>query len=294
VEEKRQRSIYVPRITGEFATEDQILARAQEYFLIVVQKVTPGPLYALRERVLPRYREAFYFEKGRGQSDHEIQALSVRGMIDVVLSDEIADLKSLPAFQAEWATSQRMYDASAELVAWCKRFNLTGRREDLTEPADPSVLRSRRRDAIWPLVAALETILHWHFAPAGRLWERQNPPSWRPPERLFREAPFPLETLPPIRLKSVAVWQPTTAKDSAEVNALHEDARQRLLEAYSGDGVDCSAAATQIVEDLRLKMKRYPETSVIDTPDWAIQLETEAQFRVSFRQACVRPASRAC
>lgn len=274
----QKRRIYVPEITGAYATEDQILSRAREYFLIMVQMHTPKPLIALRDDVLPRYRAAFRIQEQR-KSQSKIQELSCQALVDVMLASEVAGVRSLKEFQRARKASPSLYAASSALIDWSKQYNLSGKRAELDQTADPAVLKSARKDAVWPLVVGLETIVHWHFAPAGWLSERRNPPSWRPPIHLFKDAPLPSNTLPPIQLKSLVAWRPTTDEECAEVNAAQEKARQQVLEAYRISTSDCSAQVTKIADDFRSWMKRYPEVLEIDAPDWSIQVETEAQFR---------------
>ena len=209
--------LYIPAINGEFAREDQILSRAQEFFLVVVQSATPEPLYALRDNILAKYREAFQLEKDRGRSDEEVRRLSIRAFVDVVLGREIDGLESVREFQEVRKAAELLYDASAELINWSRKFNLIGKRANIDRTEDLDAAKSARRDAVWPLVVGLETIFHWHFAPAGWLFGLRNPPQWRPPVALFKDSLKPPEILPPIKLRSL-VQHPSPSPEHGELS----------------------------------------------------------------------------
>lgn len=164
-------------------------------------------------------------------------------------------------------------------IGWSKTFNLRGKQNKIDKAADQSVVRSARADAIWPLLAALETILHWHFAPAGWLWERRDPPQWRPPVHLFKNPPGVFETMPPIQLTSIAAWQPANAEQRAAIIAVHEEAERRFIEVYSSGAADPAARLTDIANNLRRQMETYPKTAEINALDWHVGVETEPDFR---------------
>jgi hypothetical protein len=283
----QRRRVYVPEITGEYAEEDQILSRAREYFLLMVQMHTPKPLYALRDAVFPKYRSAFGAQERRGKPRTEIQALSCQALVHVVIADEIAGVRSLKEFRQARKASPALYTASAALIDWSKQHNLIGKRIEIDPSADPKVIQSARTNAIWPLLVALETILHWHFAPEGWLrWARPGPPHWRAPIQFYKEAPVPSGTLPPIQLKSFVPWRPTTVEELSEVNAWQEEARRLFSDVFEkygfdkhGENADRSAQVTKVADDFREKMKRYPKETMIDAPEWCAQLETETQFK---------------
>ena len=274
------RRVYGPGITGEYATEDQVLSWAREYFLLMVQAHTPKPLFALRDDVFPKYRSWFRAQERRGKPRTEIQALSCQALVHAVIADEIVGVRSLKEFRQARKASPALYTASAALIDWSKQHNLVGKRIEIDPSADPKVIQSARTDAIWPLLVGLETILHWHFARAGWLrWARSGSPHWRPPIEFFKDAPLPSGTLPPIQLKLRIPWRPTTAEERAEVTALQAEAEQLVYDVYRVNTGDCSAHVTKIADDLREKMKRYPKETMIDAPEWSIQVETESQFR---------------
>jgi len=237
VGEKGRRPI--PFIGGDYATEAEILASAQEYFLCVVQGHTPAPLVSLRYQILPKYRAAFEVEKSYGRSETDIKKLAVHAVANVVLSGEFGSLQMSRAFP-DLKESPPLSECAADLINWSKHFNLTGKRATVETPVLLDV-HATLIDCSWTIIAAIQTILHWHFAPAGWLFERRNPPSWRPPLVLFKRYPKAIEPLAPIELKRPLVWEAMTPEYK-----------------YAGS----------------------PEyLGEVDEPSWPYRLETESQFR---------------
>jgi hypothetical protein len=284
----KKRRVYIPEITGAYATEEQILSRAREYFLIMVQTHTPKPLVALRNEVFPKYRSAFKAQELQGKSKAEITALAARAFIDAVLGDETESLTVSTEFKHAQEATHGLYEASKALIDWSRTFNLRGKQIKIDQDADPPVVDAARKDQLWPLHAALGTIFHWHFAPAGWLSEKRTPPQWRPPLHLFKDSPVAFETLPPIQLRSIAPWQPENAEERAAVTALREDAERRVIEVYRSGAADPAAKVTEIANHLRRQMASYPKETEIDTPDWVVTRETEHEFRRRVHQSLDR------
>jgi hypothetical protein len=188
---------YIPAIMGEYLSEDQVRTRAQEFFLITVWNVAPTALRSLRDDVLPKYRLAFPDQEDRSPND-EIRKRACEAIVDLVWKDKVGN-KKLPAeYHAAVAANPLLYGSGAALIAWSKQFNLTGKWSNLDSVTDRDLLTSTFTDDFWPLVAAVETIFWWHFAPAGWLHERGDRPSWRP--KLSNQFPKEPEVLPEIRL----------------------------------------------------------------------------------------------
>ena len=192
----------IPFGFGDYSRPDGVRERAQEYYLWVVQGKTPAALYGLRDEVFPKYRATFELERSQGQTDDEIKRHACQALVDVILKAEIESLRALAHFQAEWTVSRPFYDATDELISWTHRFNLRGRRFDVCETEEPDSSKSARRNAIWPVVTALETIIEWHFAPAGWLRMNTNRPHWRVPMRVLKGPSKNLEILPTITLRA--------------------------------------------------------------------------------------------
>jgi len=207
----------IPFIFADYARADEIQVRAQEFFLCVVHDATPAPLYSLRDKVLPKYREAFEFEAGRGRTEVDTKKYACEALVDVTLGDEMEGLNALPEFQAIRASAPLLYEATDELVSWSKQFNLRGRHPAAGESADSDSVKSARQAAMWPVIAALETVVEWHFGPASWLRSATNPPWWRPPLSLFKGFPKEIETLPAIKLRAPVCVFPRSNAPGADV-----------------------------------------------------------------------------
>jgi hypothetical protein len=235
---------YIPGLQGEYFSDDEIRLRAREHFLWAIAMVTPRPLHSLRDEILPKYRAAFEFEQRRGKTFLQVKQLSVQALVDVVLQEEIVQLKSLPAYRKVRDSFRSLYEATDELIDWSKSYHLTGKRLP-REKVEPGKLGSARVDSVWPLIAAMETILQWHFSPAGVLQTLKKVPLWRPKPFDTPKNPGPL---PAIRLTTI-----------------YQDPRASIpndyLTTFFPDGVT--------VEPPR----------VVDTPAWHAGLEPIPEFR---------------
>jgi len=230
--------IHIPLLEGEYNPPWKIRSLAQILFLDVVTTVTPGPLYALREEILPKYREAFQLEKRRGRSDVEVSSLSSAAVVDRLYQRALKSLKLPPEVQSAMKAHRLLYDAGEALIAWSEAFNLRGKRcgADLTDHADRPGATLQHRG--WPIVAALQTILFWHFHPVGWIWERRDPPRWCPPVFTLHEPPLDPEALPPVEL-FVTVQAPD-GKESRKIGVpgwcvgleTEKQFRQRVGEAF--------------------------------------------------------------
>jgi hypothetical protein len=236
---------YIPALMGEYVSEDELRSWAQEFFLNAVWNAAPAPLYALRDEIFPIYRDAFNFSKRHKHSNNEAMKLAIQAFTHVIVTDQIdGGLKLGAEYQTIRASAPRWYEGSERLLDWSKRFNLVGRRVEVDEAADPKRVKSARMDSMWPLVAALETVLMWHSCarvvqtPAGL-------PMWRP--RPFKGPKEP-EVLKPIYLKTL-LHDPRASISS------------ELLEKLDPDGPPA----------------RNP--TEVDTPGWYLELEEEASFR---------------
>jgi hypothetical protein len=211
---------FIPALSGEYLPEQKLRSWAQEHFLSVVAMVAPQPNYALLDKVLPKYRLALSFEKGRKRSDSDIRHGWVEALIDVDLADREPRFRSSPSFNASREASLQTYEAAEELALWGKSFHLQGTPIYLTESATPEQAMSAWRASAWPLIAALETIFLWIFGKAGApdklkgiAWLRAQsrnpevsrrtmapPPLWR-----ARQADIPKEPelLPPVQLSTI-------------------------------------------------------------------------------------------
>jgi hypothetical protein len=208
----------IPFIFGAFAHKDEILARAQEFFLWVVHSTTPAPLYALRDGILPGYVAAFQFERHNGRSDTNVKERAWWALADALIAEEHNEIRQQPEFQAEWSVSRQLYEATEDLLRWSTQFNLRGIRFDNREPENPESMKSALQRAMWPVIAALETILDWHFGLAPWLRLAPNPPLWRAPIRLLKGFPNQPEVLPPITLRGpVCKFPPSAPSDSEGV-----------------------------------------------------------------------------
>lgn len=208
---------------------------------MAIMMVAPDPLYSLRDQVFPKFQAAFELEQRHGKSREDIKELSVFVLLDVMFPKESTEIRSLPAYQAMRDSSLPMYGAIEELVTWSKQFNLTGTptriRQEATIPT--------RLDAVWPLVAALETILPWHFV-HGRVIET---PGGVPLFRFRKPAlPQPAENLAPIQLRTVVY--------------------------------DCRANIPKEISDsLGPDGPPIVDAKEVDTPGWCVEWEPESVFR---------------
>ena len=231
--------IQIPLLEGEYNPRWKIQSLAQILFLDIVARVTPGPLYALRDDVLPKYRAAFKFERDRRRADVDISNLSIHAVVDLLYSRPLTGLKLPRRVRDAMKTHRLLYDAGAALILWSEQFNLTGNRcvPDLIDPADGP--ESPLQHRCWPIVAALQTILFWHFHKIGWIWERRDPPGWCPPVlRLHEPRPEP-EALPPVELFVTA--QSPDGKGNREIDVpgwyveleTETQFRQRVGEAFN-------------------------------------------------------------
>jgi hypothetical protein len=235
---------YIPALSGAYASEDDLRTWAREFFLNVIWSAVPAPLYSLRDEILPKYRAAFRFKKGR-RSRTEVKDLSVIALMDVVLADQKEDLKSLPEYRSVREASLPSYEAAEHLLAWSKRFNLTGRQSQLDEAADPTIAKTARMDSLWPLIAGLETILTWLFSRAGVVQTPAGLPLWRcKPFKLPNEA----QILRPIRLQTIRY-----------------DPRAGI--------------SRELLQELDPNGPPVKDPEEVDTPGWFLELEEEGGFR---------------
>lgn len=206
--------IPIPLLGGHYHPLWKIQSRAQVFFLDIVGRITPKPLYVLRDEVLPKYRDAFKFEREHHQPYDQVDRLSRFAVVDLVRGAELGVLPE-EVQEANKAHSS-LYDAGAALIDWCKEFNLLGKStvsgDDHVEIEDGAFQQDH-----WPIVAALQTILFWHFHPIGWIWERRNPPSWCPPVLTLHEPTPEPEALPPIELR-VSIQEPDS-NISREIDA---------------------------------------------------------------------------
>jgi hypothetical protein len=235
----------IPAITGEFLSEDDIRSRAQEFFLMIVNIAAPKPLYSLRDQVLPIYKTAFELVTTSGAPVPDVKNLALKTLVDVVVTNDIADIKQSPTYKSIRRSHQRWYEAAESLVVWSKEYNLTGKRVCVAEDADPGVMKSARLNSLWPIVAGLETLLLWHFGKGGVLQTLAGVPLWRPARPTVRVEP---EVLPPIRLKTM-------------VNDPRSDIPASILRKFDPNGPPI----------------REPNEE--DTPGWYVGLESAAEFR---------------
>jgi hypothetical protein len=194
---KKTGRINIPVFAGAYTQPGLARSQAQDFFLSVVPSVAPGLLYSLRDEILPKYRSAFKFEKKKGLSDDEAQEIAREAIVVLAWTAEFGDAQLPPEFGEGKRVHARLYKAGKALLAWQNAFNLCGKRS----PAG-------NRDALsfqnenWALITALETILFWHFHPRGPLWERSDPPKWRPPFLKYKERRVEPELLPKIQLRT--------------------------------------------------------------------------------------------
>jgi hypothetical protein len=85
--------IDIPLLAGDYNPSWVIRERARSLFLDIVAKVTPAPLYALRDEILPRYRAAFKFENTKRRPDVEISKLASAAVADLLYSRALTSLK---------------------------------------------------------------------------------------------------------------------------------------------------------------------------------------------------------
>ncbi len=236
---------YIPALTGEYVSEDALRSWAREFFLNAIWSSAPAPLYSLRNDILPRYSDAFEVEEIRGHSFPEIKEIAVDTFADVVIVDGLGIPKPRPEFQALRGLSPAMYEAAEQLLEWSKRFNLTGKRMDTDEAADPRISKTARMDSVWPMIAALETILQWHFGNAGVVQTPAGLPLWRPKSFKFPKEP---EILPAITLRT-----------------LRYDPRART--------------SPELLKKLEPNGPPVRDPIEENTAGWYVQLESEAGFR---------------
>lgn len=214
-EKKSRRRL--PFTGGAFASAVEIRAGAQEFFLWVVQHHTPEPLKSLRDQVFPKYLAAFEFESGHGRNVDDIKKHACLALVNVMIAEEEESLREVRQFQAELTACRLLYEATDELVLWTKRFNLRGRRVHVDQAQDPNSVKSERNGALWPIVAALETVLDWRFGPGGILRMRRASPLWRAPmAAILKGFPKDPEILPPIKLRGPLCKFPTSAQSDPD------------------------------------------------------------------------------
>jgi hypothetical protein len=208
----------IPFTQGAYVREEQLRARAQEFFLWVVHGMTSTPLYRLRDQIFPKYCAAFELEAGQDRTGSEIRNHAYQILVDVTLAAELEGLSALPEFQAEQAGFRLLYDATEELTSWANRFNLRGTQSDVADAPNAASAAVTRQRVLWPVIAALETVLDWQFGPTGWLRRSQKPPLWRAPIWLPRLLPEQGEKLPGIKLRvPVCRFPRTAALDSPAV-----------------------------------------------------------------------------
>lgn len=210
--------VRIPLLDGEFSTSARIRSHAQIFFLDIVTKVAPSPLYSLRDEILPKYHAAFDFEKSRDQSDIEIGKLATGALVDLFYSQELAVTEPPREVVDRKNEHPLIYDAGAALLEWSDRFNLKGTPylTGSTDDADGPESSSKQR--CWPVIVALKTILFWEFHPMGFRWTRPDPPRWCPALLTLEKPPEgPPEMLPPIQLQTIL--QNPDGKGSRETDA---------------------------------------------------------------------------
>jgi len=179
-------------------------SRAQACFLIAVRRVTPEPLFSLRDDVFPKYRAALDVEKKHGLANDKLFDLMREALELISLRSSGGVLRTVAARSLAHPSSELMKEASHCLIAWSKRFNLTGThatvRKQCEDPAflEDAYLRAWQR-TLWLTIAAMETIWVWYSSTKGRRKMRANPPEWRDLLPLSGFA-GDLEFLPEIRL----------------------------------------------------------------------------------------------
>lgn len=242
--EQHLRRTFIPALMGEYVSEDDLLTWSREFFLNSVWNAAPAPLYCLRDEILPRYRAVFKRKRTLHHLE-DVKQRSVTALVDVVIADAGEELKSLPEYQSIRRSSLTLYETVEQLLAWSKRFNLTGTSARLNESANEKEVRRARLDSIWPVVAALETLLMWHFSSKRQLLPLKLPPMWR---SMHSKLPSNPPTLGSILLR--------TSHLDPRANVPRE-----LLKRLDPNGPSV----------------RDPEE--IDTPGWYLHYEQEHSFR---------------
>jgi hypothetical protein len=231
--------IDLPLLSGEFNRPEAIRSRAQILFLSIVADKTPKPLYALRDEVLPRYREAFKVEREFATPNAEASAVSCHALVGLVYGSAMKDADLPKVVRDSRKEHPLIYAAGEELIRWSERFNLKAKERGIS---DRLAADSEFVDDYWPIATALETIIFWHFDPRGLLWEKRNPPAWSPPlfrlkAEMQRLQPEP-ESLPPVNLRASAMDTQTNTVQEIDAPGWYvtlekkSEFRKRMSEAF--------------------------------------------------------------
>jgi hypothetical protein len=158
--QKKSGRIAIPLLDGAFNSPSDIRSRAQEFFLSIVMTETPAPLFSLRDDVLPKYLDAFKFERERGVNASDISRLAVHAVVNLLWINRLRNTAVPNEVQTARRDHLLIYRAGTAMILWCERFSLKARNGVAGSSDDSS-----SEDESWPVIAALQTIFSGVFIP---------------------------------------------------------------------------------------------------------------------------------
>lgn len=190
--------------SGDYGDDYSIRDQAQIQFLWTIQRCTPAPLYSLRDDVFPNYKAALDSERGRGRTNKELYQLIGDALTLVSAPNDSETLKCWAERSAPRELPALMRAATENLLDWSKKFNLIGKRTQVSEEdTDPAFWEvacvNNWKASLWPIIAAIDTIWVWYAGPRGKIRMLAEPPEWNRPVTLKGLVRGP-QALPPIRL----------------------------------------------------------------------------------------------
>ena len=190
--------------SGDYRDDYSIRDQAQIHFLWTIQRLTPAPLYSLRDEVFPKYQSALDIERAKGRTNKELHQLIGDALTLVSARNYNEALKCWAERSVPRELPGLMQEATENLLDWSKRFNLIGKRATVSEEdTDPAFWEvacvNDWKASLWPIIAAIDTIWIWYAGPRGKVRMLAEPPEWNRPFTLkgFVRGP---QSLPPIQL----------------------------------------------------------------------------------------------
>jgi hypothetical protein len=289
---------------GQFITKDEMAERARYQFLLSIRAKCPAPLFELRDKLFPQYRDWVDSVMREAQED-EAWSRTPEADKDRKAWEQLFLKMGTPATVAKIAAQGRPVQGTAaddpmfthfmlfedvapkldrHLKEWAQSFGLTHTREfeeDLratggTAPGEDGevvFVEQHLYKQYWACQWALDTLWRWRFHDAGPAMMTAHPPEWVRVQ--FRERSlYPITGgLPQVTLNERA-WNPAKEEPTDFREHIH-----RVVDAFLDTYIEIAAEGMGVVKTPRKRREHFDWLALFQVTPAKLQ-EIAAKYNV--------------